>query len=78
MTKLTHVRVKPGVLDEELGYDMGGWAGRVIGNENDLLTIYWDGPTLRRIPATIIRHGMDQGYALAYYCLPLHDSQPAT
>jgi hypothetical protein len=58
MAKLNHIRVKTGVLDEEIGNDMGGWSGRVIGNENDLLTIEWDGPTLRRIPDAMIRHGI--------------------
>lgn len=77
MTKLTHIRVKPGVLDEELGYDMGGWAGRVIENENDLLTIEWDGPTLRRIPGAMIRHGIDQGYGMNEYYLLLSDVEPA-
>lgn len=39
MTRRPHVRVKPGVLDEEFGGDMGGWSGRVIKREGNLLTI---------------------------------------
>lgn len=62
MTKLTHVRVKPGVIDEELGTDMGGWSGRVTKQEGNLLTITWDGPTLRRIPDDLHRYCLDKGY----------------
>lgn len=56
MNNSTYVRVKSGVLDEELGNDMGGWCGRISSNPNHLLTITWDGPTLCRIPDANIRH----------------------
>ena len=39
MTHLTHIRVKPGVLEEESGKDMGGWSGRVTKQEEDLVAI---------------------------------------
>ena len=76
MTKLTHVRVKPGVLDEELGYDMGGWSGRVTKQESNLLTIEWDGPTLRRIPDDLHRYCLDNGYETDNIRLLFEDVEP--
>lgn len=77
MTKLTHVRVKPGVIDEELGYDMGGWSGRVTAQDGNLLTIEWDGPTLRRIPDATLRNCIDKGYSYEEYYLEITDVDPA-
>lgn len=73
MTKLIHVCVKPGVLDEELGYDMGGWSGRVTAQDGDLLTIEWNGPTLRRIPDATLRNCIDNGYSYDEYYLEIMD-----
>jgi hypothetical protein len=77
MTKVPHVRVKLGVLDLDFGNDMSGWSGRVTKQENDLLTIEWDGPTLRSIPDANIRYGLDQGYSINEYWLGTNDVEPA-
>ncbi len=76
MTNLTHVRVKPGVLDEEFGNDMGGWSGSTSTNPNHLLTVSWDGPTLRKIPDANIRHCIDKGYSYEEYWLDPKDLEP--
>lgn len=45
------VRVKPGVKDPDLGFDIGGWQGRVYQVERfegvDYVDIAWDSATLR-------------------------------
>jgi hypothetical protein len=50
------VIVKPGVLDPDLGTDIGGWQGRIseIGGQSHLIGIDWDSVTLKNIPDSVI------------------------
>jgi hypothetical protein len=69
MTTTAYIRVKPGILDEELGYDMGGWTGRIVRREDDMIVIEWDGPTLCQIPDRTIRNCIDNGGGCNEYWL---------
>ncbi|MFM6517934.1 MAG: hypothetical protein ACKPIC_15455, partial [Microcystis panniformis] len=50
------VIVKQGVLDPDLGTDIGGWQGRivVIERQSNLIGIEWDSITLKNIPSSVI------------------------
>ena len=50
------VIVKAGVLDPDLGIDIGGWQGRVseIDQQNNLIGIDWDSITLKNMPEGVI------------------------
>ncbi|CCI06216.1 Genome sequencing data, contig C288 [Microcystis aeruginosa PCC 7941] len=50
------VIVKQGVLDPDLGTDIGGWQGRIviIERQSNLIGIEWDSITLKNIPSSVI------------------------
>jgi hypothetical protein len=50
------VIVKQGVLDPDLGTDIGGWQGRIseIEGQSHLICIDWDSVTLKNIPDSVI------------------------
>lgn len=61
------VVVKPGVLDPDYGFDMGGWQGRVTENHhadeqgNPLVSIAWDSVTLKQMPVEMIERCEEDG-----------------
>jgi uncharacterized Zn finger protein len=55
------VVVKPGVEDPDMGDNLGGWQGRVVGIEENegsdlMVDIAWDSLTLRAMAPEVIRH----------------------
>ena len=48
------VIVKQGVLDPDLGTDIGGWQGRIAEIEGQIIGIDWDSITLKNIPGSVI------------------------
>ena len=61
------VVVKPGVLDPDHGFDMGGWQGRVTENHyadkqgNPYVTIAWDSITLKQMSVEVIERSEEDG-----------------
>lgn len=55
------VAVKPGTLDPDLGVDIGGWQGRVVEVEEDMVLIEWDSITLNQMPASVVEQCEEQG-----------------
>ena len=58
------VIVKAGVLDPDLGTDIGGWQGRIseIEPQNNLIGIDWDSITLKNIPDSVIKTSELEGW----------------
>jgi hypothetical protein len=58
------VIVKQGVLDPDLGTDIGGWQGRIseIEQQSNLIGIDWDSITLKNIPDSVIDQCEVEGY----------------
>ena len=44
------VRVKPGTIDPDFGFEIGGWHGQVTEIDDDLVCIELDSITLSEIP----------------------------
>ena len=61
------VVVKPGVIDPDYEFDMGGWQGRVTENHhadeqgNPLVSIAWDSITLKQMPVEMIERCEEDG-----------------
>lgn len=78
------VVVKPGVTDPDLGYDMGGWQGRVTENHyadeqgNPLTTIAWDSITLKQMPAEMIERCEEDGLDWSSMGLYTSEVMPAS
>ncbi len=72
------VRVKPGVEDEDFGYDLSGWEGRVMEVERKSVTVAWDSHTLRRdMPAAMITACEKIGMSWDIYVFGPEDLEPA-
>ncbi len=58
------VIVKAGVLDPDLGTDIGGWQGRIseIEPQSNLIGIDWDSITLKQIPDSVIDKCEESGW----------------
>ncbi len=67
------VVVRPGVADPDLGADLGGWQGRVIGahprEQPPTLDIQWDSITLRGMAPEVIERCEEEGLDWAEMCL---------
>ncbi len=57
------VVVKPGVVDPDLGIEIGGWEGKIAEEpgQDDLVLISWDSVTLRNTPDFVIEQCEEQG-----------------
>jgi hypothetical protein len=76
------VVVKPGVSDPDLGIDIGGWQGRVLGiqpGEGDitLVHIQWDSITLKDMPDSVIEQCEEQGWGWNEMYLGIDEVEPA-
>lgn len=58
------VIVKPGVLDPDLGTDIGGWQGRIseINSSSNIIGIDWDSITLKNMPEVVIEKSVESGW----------------
>jgi hypothetical protein len=56
------VIVKQGVLDPDLGTDIGGWQGRIAEIEGQIIGLDWDSITLKNIPDSVIDQCEVEGY----------------
>jgi len=62
MKKGDSVRVKSGVKDEDFGYDLSGWQGRVIEVKGKYVMVAWDSHTLRNdMPPEAMTAAIEQG-----------------
>jgi hypothetical protein len=78
MKKGDSVRVKPGVKDEDFGYDLSGWQGRVVEVEDTLITVAWDSHTLRHdMPPAMITACEEIGMSWDVYMVYPKDLEPA-
>ena len=63
------VRFKSGVEDYDFGVEIGGWQGRVIEVDDDIVTVAFDSVTLRAMPTDFIERceedGLDWGEYVA-------------
>ena len=64
------VIVKSGILDPNLDVDIGGWQGRVVEVEEDMVSIEWDSVTLNQMPGSVIERCEEQG--LNWQLMRLH------
>jgi len=57
------VRVKPGVVDPDLGIEIGGWEGKIAEEpgQDNLVLISWDSVTLQNMPDSAIEQCEEQG-----------------
>ncbi len=57
------VIVKAGVLDPDLGTDIGGWQGRIseVDSEGNIIGIDWDSLTMKNIPDSVIDKCEEEG-----------------
>lgn len=77
-----NVVVKLGFKDDEDGYDMGGWQGRITDMDKDskpvMVSIQWDSITLKNIPLKLIEQYEETGMSWDEYNLYAEDIGPAT
>ena len=71
------VRAKAGVKDPDLQTPIGGWQGRVILVEEDMVDIAWDSLTLQVMPARMIDWCEEQGLDWAEMRLSADEVEPA-
>lgn len=73
------VAVKPGVLDVDMGGDIGGWQGRIlhIDPAEQTVGLQWDSITLQTMPASLIEHCEAEGLEWAEMGLGLDEIVPA-
>ena len=59
------VIVKAGVLDPDLGTDIGGWQGRIseVDSESNIIAIDWDSITMKNIPDSVIAKCKEEGWS---------------
>jgi len=57
------VMVKPGVMDPDLGAEIGGWTGKIAEEpgQDNLVLISWDSVTLQNMPDSAIAQCEEQG-----------------
>lgn len=66
MKKGDIVKVKQGILDPDLQFDISGWQGRIAditsNYESNLIEIIWDSMTLKQLPGEFIKSSIEEGY----------------
>ncbi len=71
------VVVRSGVSDPDMGADLGGWQGRVIGihpgEQPPTLDIQWDSITLRSMAPEVIERCEEEGLDWTQMCLEVGD-----
>lgn len=57
------VMVKPGTVDPDLGFEIGGWTGKIAEEpgQDNLVLISWDSVTLQNMPDSAIEQCEEQG-----------------
>jgi hypothetical protein len=76
------VVVKQGVIDPDLGIDIGGWQGNIlnveVGEGGEILVhIQWDSVTLKNMPDEVIEECEEQGLGWAEMYLGIDEVEPA-
>ena len=74
------VRVLPGVKDQDVDTELGGWLGRIEGIDKDKETyiyIAWDSITLKQMPREYIMSALDEGYEYCRMWLEDIEVEPA-
>jgi hypothetical protein len=74
------VVVKPGVVDPDLGIQIGGWQGRLVEEPgaDGLVLIAWDSVTLQNMPDAAIEQCEEQGLDWTQMGLEASEVEPAT
>lgn len=71
------VIVKAGVKDPDSDNDLGGWQGRVIAVEDDMVDLAWDSLTLKAMPSSMIEWCEEENLDWAEMRLRLDDVERA-
>ncbi len=71
------VVVKPGVKDPDMGFDIGGWQGRIedVYDEEDTVLIRWDSITLQDMSHELIIQCEKENLYWEYMILGITDIQ---
>lgn len=71
------VAVKPETVDPDFGIGIGGWQGRVIQIDEDLVLIEWDSVTLNQLDFSIVERSIEEKLNWKCMWLYTHDVERA-